>query len=106
MKTQLAEEISGALLDERYELTLSELCRACELPAEEVLALVEEGVIEPLGQVRTEWRFSGICVRRVRRVRSLKRDLGVNLPGAALAIELLEEIEHLQAQLRRFEEQL
>ncbi|MBB3061103.1 chaperone modulator CbpM [Microbulbifer rhizosphaerae] len=106
MKTQLAEEISGALLDECYELTLSELCRACELPAEEVLALVEEGVIEPLGQGRTQWRFSGICVRRVRRVRNLKRDLGVNLPGAALAIELLEEIEHLQAQLRRFEEQL
>ncbi|MFV8783199.1 chaperone modulator CbpM [Microbulbifer sp. SA54] len=91
-----------AILDESSELTLSELCRACGLPAEHVLALVEEGVIEPLGSV-AHWRFSGICVRRVRRVYTLERDLGVNLAGAALAIELLEEIERLQARLRRLE---
>jgi chaperone modulatory protein CbpM len=31
----------------------------------------------------------------------LQRDLGVNLAGAALALELLDRIEHLRAQLRR-----
>ncbi|MFI2810990.1 MULTISPECIES: chaperone modulator CbpM [Microbulbifer] len=96
-------EISGALLDEESELTLGELCRACGIPAEAVLALVEEGVIEPRGRGRTRWRFSGICVRRVRRVYSIERDLGVNLAGAALAIDLLEEIERLQARLARLE---
>jgi chaperone modulatory protein CbpM len=97
------EEITGAILDEESELTLSELCRACGMPAEQLIALVEEGIIEPRG-ARIHWRFSGICVRRVRRVHHLRRDLGVNLAGAALAIELLEEIERLQAQLRRFEQ--
>lgn len=100
--TKEQKEAETSILDERTLLTLSELCRACDLPAEQILELVEEGIIEP-GGGRTEWRFSGICVRRVRRVYTLRRDLGVNLAGAALAIELLEEIEQLRARLRRLE---
>lgn len=98
------EEITGAILDEESELTLSELCRACGMPAEQIIALVEEGIIEPRGG-HTRWRFSGICVRRVRRVYHLRRDLGVNLAGAALAIELLEELEQLRARLARLEQE-
>ena len=103
MQSDKGKDLTAAILDEQTELSLSELCRACGLPAEHVLALVEEGVIEPRGSVQARWRFSGICVRRVRRVYSLERDLGVNLAGAALAIELLEEIERLQARLARLE---
>jgi hypothetical protein len=44
------------------------------------------------------WRFHIGSVRRVRMVRRLQRDLGVNLPGAALALELLDRI----AKLERF----
>lgn len=95
-------EAAPKLLDESSELTLSELCRACGLPAEHILALVEEGIIEPHGEIK-QWRFSGVCVRRVRRVYTLERDLKVNLAGAALALDLLEEIERLQARLRRLE---
>jgi len=90
------------LLDELSELSLRELCIACGLPAEHIRALIDEGVIEPLGREPT-WRFSGICVRRVRRVYALERDLGVNLAGAALAVDLLEELERLRARLQRLE---
>lgn len=103
MKNPVTEEVAGALLDEQCELTLGELCRACGLPAEQLLALVEEGVIEPRG--RGQWRFSAVCVHRVRRARRLERDLGLNLAGAALAVELLEEIEQLRARLHRLERQ-
>ncbi|MCX2795666.1 chaperone modulator CbpM [Microbulbifer thermotolerans] len=96
------EETTGPILGEESELTLGELCRACGTSAEEVTALVEEGIIEPL-RSGTRWRFSGVCIRRVRKVYSLRRDLGVNLAGAALAIELLDEIERLQARLARLE---
>ncbi|MEW5249536.1 chaperone modulator CbpM [Microbulbifer sp. 2201CG32-9] len=94
---------AAAILDEQSQLSLSELCRACGLSAEYILALVEEGVIEPQGRSQALWRFSGISVRRVRRASTLERDLGINLAGAALAVELLEEIERLRVRLARFE---
>jgi len=41
-------------------------------------------------------------VRRVRCALRLESDLGVNLAGAALALDLLEELNRLRARQRRF----
>ena len=102
MKDELLPLLSGELLDEELELTLAELCRACRLPAEQIMELVEEGVVEPLGRNTSHWRFQGTSVRRVRCALQLRRDLGVNWPGAALALDLLDEIDDLRARLERF----
>lgn len=51
--------------------------------------------------VRAQWRFSGSALRRLRRAMSLSRDLEVNPPGVALALDLLDEIEALRARLHR-----
>lgn len=103
MSKELLSLLSGEVLEEEVELTLVELCRACQMPADEAFDLVEQGVIEPLGRDPARWRFRGISVRRVRLVQRLERDLGVNVAGAALALDLLDELEHLRARLRRFE---
>jgi chaperone modulatory protein CbpM len=47
------------------------------------------------------WRFSGGTVVRVRSALRLQRDLGVNLAGIGLALDLMEELEGLRAQLHR-----
>lgn len=99
----LLQLLSGEIFEEDIELSLADLCRACRLPAERVFELVEEGVIEPVGREPRSWRFGGICVRRVRCVQRLEQDLGINVAGAALAIDLLEEMERLRARLRRLE---
>lgn len=104
MSYELESLLSGELLDENVELTLAQLCRACQLPAEEIIHLVEQGVIDPLGRDPSHWRFYGVCVRRIRIVQRLEQDLGVNVAGAALALELFEELEQLRNRLRRFEE--
>ncbi len=93
----------GVLLDEECSLTLGDLSRACAVHAEWLLELVEEGILEPRGRGPADWRFSAPQLQRARIVRNLQRDLGVNLAGAALALELLEELERLRARLRRFE---
>jgi chaperone modulatory protein CbpM len=103
-KGDLLELLSGTVLEEEIELTLADLCRTCQLPAERVLELVEEGVIEPVGREPGQWRFRGISVRRVRCAQHLEQDLGVNVAGAALALDLLEELQRLRERLRRFEE--
>jgi len=103
MTKDLLSLLTGEVLDEEV-LTLAELCRACRVPAERVFELVEEGVVEPVGREPASWRFQGVSVRRVRCVLRLERDLGVNVPGAALALDLLEEIESLRARVRRLGE--
>lgn len=95
--------MSGEVMEEEVELTLAELCQACRMPAEQVFDLVDEGVVEPVGRDPSSWRFRGISVRRVRCVQRLERDLGVNVAGAALALELLEELERLRNRLHRLE---
>jgi chaperone modulatory protein CbpM len=96
---ELMEVLAGEILEEEMSLTLAELCRACDVHAELIMALVEEGVLEPRGRSMSQWSFPGSSLRRVRVVMRLQRDLGVNLSGAALALELMEEIETLRARL-------
>ncbi|MGM8849181.1 chaperone modulator CbpM [Salinicola sp. V024] len=83
-------------LDETPVLTLGELCRTCTVHAEWVIELVDEGVIVPDGRRREQWRFYGASLHRVRVVQRLQHDLGVNLAGAALALELMDEVARLR----------
>ena len=103
MQNELLTIFSGEVLEDEVELTFAELCRACQLSAEQVFELVEQGLIEPHGSEPRFWYFHGISVRRVRCAQRLKQDLGVNIAGAALALELLEELGELRTRLRRFE---
>jgi chaperone modulatory protein CbpM len=101
MTDDLLSLLNGEILEEEVELTLAQLCRSCRLPAERVIELVEQGVVEPVGREPAQWRFRGISVRRVRCAVRLERDLGVNAAGAALALDLLDELEAVRARLHR-----
>ncbi len=91
--------LSGIIVEESTIFTIGELSRACGKPAEWILALVEEGVIEPERGDNTSWRFCGHCLRRARIAQRLEAELGLNLAGAALALELLEEVETLRKRI-------
>ncbi len=104
-KQELMEVLAGQILEEELNLTLAELCHACNIHTEWVVELVEEGVLEPEGNEMEEWLFPGSSLRRVRVTMRLQRDLGVNLSGAALALELMEELESLRARLEAMERQ-
>jgi chaperone modulatory protein CbpM len=80
-------------------LTLEQLCHACGVHTDWVISLVEESIIEPQGDEIHRWRFSGASLVRVRSALRLHRDLGVNLAGIALALDLMEELENLRDQL-------
>ena len=89
------------IVEEGIHLTLMELCHACNASEEHVIAWVYEGVLEPSGETPQEWRFEGQSLRRARLAWSLTRDLEVNLPGLALAMDLLDNIAALEAALQR-----
>jgi chaperone modulatory protein CbpM len=81
-------------------LTLEQLCHACGVHTDWVISLVEESIIEPQGDQIQVWRFSGDNLVRVRSALRLHHDLGVNLAGIALALDLMEELENLRTQLK------
>jgi chaperone modulatory protein CbpM len=92
----MTDPVGAMLLDESVELSLEEICSACRASEELIVEIVAEGIVEPLGGSRAQWRFSGLAVARIQRVIRLQREFDVNLPGAALALELLEEVERLR----------
>jgi chaperone modulatory protein CbpM len=102
----MAEKItvlSGMVLDESVTLSLVELCRASSVCAEDVIAMVEEGLLEPGGTSSMDWRFSAESLRRLRTALRLQRDLQINLAGVALALDLLDELRVLRERLRALE---
>jgi chaperone modulatory protein CbpM len=90
----------GRVVDDE-DISLMQLSRLCHLPPEFVVELVEEGILEPDSESASSWRFSFSVVERVKTVARIQHDLDVNLPGAALALELLDRIEELRAQLQQ-----
>lgn len=93
-------QLMGYILEEQTELTLADLCRACAAEPDVLIALVQEGVLHPLGAAPTQWRFTGVHMHRASVALRLQRDLGVNIAGAALALELMDQLHTLRAQLQ------
>lgn len=100
MTDQNAVAVSGPVVEECVQLSLFELCRACRADTDEVVMLVDAGVLEPLGSEPADWRFVGGSLRRAHVALSLARELGIEPSGLALILELLDEIESLRARLR------
>ena len=90
---------SGLTLDESSTFTLTDISRACYQQEEWVIELVDEGIIEPRERDTVEMNFSGVSFQRALIVKRLQQDLRVNLAGAALALELIDEIKNLRTQL-------
>ncbi len=99
--------IEGVLLDEHTVVTITELTQVCGVSIEQVQLMVGEGMLQPRnGPQPEQWRFTGIEVKRARRALRLQRDLDLNLPGTALALELIDELEHLRRRVRSLEQLL
>lgn len=104
MTDELLPLLAGEVLEEDVELSLADLCKTCRVPEAQVVEMVAEGIVEPLGREARQWRFRGASIRRVRCAVQLRHDLGVNWAGAALALELLDELRLLRVRLRRYED--
>jgi len=89
-------KVEAIVLNRSLRVTVDELCEMCRINREEVIGMVEEGIIDPLGNSRQEWRFHGYDIKKIQVVLRLQRDLKVNLPGAAVILDLLDEIEELK----------
>lgn len=93
------QALSGAIFEESAVLSVRDLSRMCAVEERHIVEFVEEGVLEVVVIDAAEWRFTGAALRRARLALRLERDLELNLPGVALALELMEELERLRREL-------
>jgi chaperone modulatory protein CbpM len=105
MPTTPKQTLTGLVLDEDCLFTLDEISHACSVRAEYIIELVDEGIVEPMGmgqqREQQQWSFSGKSLLRARKARRLQQDLGINLAGAAVVLDMMEEIEQLRERIRR-----
>ncbi len=91
------------VMEDITELTVSDLCRACSTHTAMIVELVSQGVIEITSTAQSlpqeEWRFTGVHLHRAKVAMRLHRDLGVNFAGAALALQLMDELQDVRIKL-------
>src|SRR5204862_7941699 len=81
----------------------TESCRLCWLGRGAVTEPAEVGVGAPRATPPGEWQIPATALPRLRVIGRLMRDLGVNVSGAALALELLEARRQLERRIRALE---
>ena len=88
--------------------SLSEICERCGVHADIVVEMVEYGIVTPAAdQAPAErWQFSTDALLRMRRAQRLLSDLELNLPGLALILELLDQVDTLQHEVDSLQHQL
>lgn len=85
-----------ATCEEWFCLSLHEITSSFGVSREMIIEIVDEGIISVQKNQNDEWQFDNEALRCIRTVLQLNRDLGINVAGAGLAIELLKEIDHLR----------
>jgi chaperone modulatory protein CbpM len=92
--------LTGEIFEEYAVLSVDELSRLCAVERTYIVELVEEGVLQVAAVEAEQWRFAGTALRRARMALRLQRDLEINLPGVALALELIEELDAMRRELQ------
>jgi DNA-binding transcriptional MerR regulator len=87
-------------------LTLNDLADAAGLHPELVENFVDYGLIEPSMRAGSLPLFPASAVERLQCIMRLRRDLGVNLAGAGVILEMRDRIANLQRELEQLRRRL
>ncbi len=83
-------------------LSVDEISRLVGLHPEMVYRLFVRGLIDPHID-RPEPLFEVHVVDRIRKIQRLKNDLGINLEGCAVILDLLDRITEIENRLQYYE---
>jgi MerR family transcriptional regulator, heat shock protein HspR len=81
---------------EREQITLDMLAASAGLHPALVECFVEFGLIEPVERVGGQQLFDVSCITRLRTIVRLRRDVGINLSGIAVILDMLDRLTALQ----------
>jgi len=81
---------------EREQVTLDTLAASANVHPSTVECFVEFGLLEPVEMTGTQILFNADCIARLRAIVRLRRDLGANLAGIAVILDLRDRLTALQ----------
>ena len=87
------------LIDETTTYSFVEVCHKYHIREELLIEMIEQGLFPDQPTEPEQIALDQKALRRIESAFRLHRDLGINLPGVALALELLEEIEKMHKEL-------
>ena len=76
--------------------TTNAICYSFKLNPDIINEMVAWGIAEPSGNKPEKWLFSHEDFERIGRASRFKDELEINIPGAALALQLIEDIKNLR----------
>lgn len=104
------ETLTVEIVEPQATFTLREICERGDCHAELVLKMVSHGIIEPVEAPEREevrnWEFDFAALLRLQKAMRLQRDLKMNLPGLAMSLELLDEVDAMRREIGRLRQQL
>ena len=87
---------------EPEQLTLEGLAACARVHPALIEYFVEYGLLEPSARTGTQWLFDATCIARLRMIERLRHDLGANLPGIAVILDLLDRLTALQREVEQW----
>ncbi len=102
--TEAVERYEVHLMGETDWIGAGDICALCRLDLTAIAELADLGLVAPRGAAPAEWLLPAAALPRLALVGRLMRDLGVNVSGAVLAVELLEAQRSLERRLQRLEQ--
>ena len=83
------------IIDHDTYFTLEECCHTTKSPQSFIIDLISEDIIQPQSN-NHNYVFTLTHIQKIKQARSFYMDLGVNLEGIALALDLLNKIEMIE----------
>ena len=81
----------------RFYISVQELSSSFGIDRKLIKEIIDEGIVEVQKDANEELQFDSTALHRIRTALRLHRDLGINFAGAALVLDLLEELETLRS---------
>ena len=91
--------VTGMLIEETSTYTFIEVCSRYHIPKELLVEMIEQGFFEHPSLEKEQISLEPKELRRIESAFRLHRDLGINLPGVTLALDLLEQMESMRQEL-------
>ncbi len=81
--------------------TVNAICSYHDINEEMLSDMVSWGIATPYGTAPNRWLFSQNDYERIGCATRFNKDLDINIPGAAMVLELLEELDKVRIEIRR-----